>query len=162
MFYVLFKAEFEIGKGLFENLENSKSDLPNFWKFENWKSFQMNEPDILFILLFYSSNTSISGDKDKVKRALGLTKVLDIRKLYCRGHNKILYQKKRSRGRDKLWFHKRTNSGSTWKRNQFNYLRQLFSKGSWHKQKWQSFYSYSCTVCHINEESHNFDVSVLW
>ena len=46
MFYVLFKAEFEIGKGLFENLENSKSDLPNFWKFENWKSFQMNEPYI--------------------------------------------------------------------------------------------------------------------
>ena len=44
LFYVLFKAEFEIGKGLFENLENSKSDLPNFWKFENWKSFQMNEP----------------------------------------------------------------------------------------------------------------------
>ena len=44
MFYVLFKAEFEIGKGLFENLENSKSDLPNFWKFENWNSFQMNEP----------------------------------------------------------------------------------------------------------------------
>ena len=42
MFDVLFKAEFEIGKGLFENLENSKSDLPNFWKFENWKSFQMN------------------------------------------------------------------------------------------------------------------------
>ena len=47
MFYVLFKAEFEIGKGLFENLENSKSDLPNFWKFENWKSFQMNEPFII-------------------------------------------------------------------------------------------------------------------
>ena len=43
--YVCFKAEFEIGKGLFENLENSKSDLPNFWKFENWKSFQMNEPN---------------------------------------------------------------------------------------------------------------------
>ena len=30
MFYVLFKAEFEIGKGLFENLENSNSDLPKF------------------------------------------------------------------------------------------------------------------------------------
>ena len=66
------------------------------------------------------------------------------------GHNKILYQKEKSRGRDKLWFHKRTNSGSTWKRNQFNYLRQLFSKGSWHKQKWQSFYFYSYTVCLIN------------
>ena len=32
------------------------------------------------------------------KEGSGLTKVLDIRKLYCRGHNKILYQKKRAEG----------------------------------------------------------------
>ena len=40
LIYVPQTVKFEIGRGLFENLENSKSDLPNFWKFEN---FQMND-----------------------------------------------------------------------------------------------------------------------
>ena len=75
------KAEFEIGKGLFENLENSKSDLPNFWKFENSKSFQMNEPRVTVATLYCTSTHQESFDSIAVKLFTASCQLISIRNL---------------------------------------------------------------------------------